>query len=76
MADNLATARKQIAGHRQQIRGSVDKWKKYAEPYEKTNQLKTIKNVQGQIEKLVSKHPTLRNERSWEDSWIPGGRTY
>lgn len=71
MADNLSSARDRVAGHRKQIRGSVDKWRTYKETYEKNNQVKTIQNAQGQIDKLIQKHPTLKNERSWEDTWKP-----
>lgn len=76
MAENLSKARAQIAGHRKQIRGSIEKYGRYPEAYQKQNQLKTIENCQNQIKKLVDRYPTLRNEGSWEDAWKPGDRTY
>lgn len=74
MAENLAKARAQLEGHRKQIRGSIKKYDTYPEQHQKKNQLKTIENVQKQIEKLISRYPTLRNERSWEDSWKEGDK--
>lgn len=72
MADNTARAREQIAGHRRQIRGSVEKWKRYPEPYQKQEQLNTIENVQGHIRKLKDRHPSLKNDEAAEDTWQPG----
>lgn len=72
VTDNAAQARKQIDGHRRQIRGSVQKWKDYKEDYEKQNQLKTIQNVQNQIQKLKSQHPSLKHDNDKADEWSPG----
>lgn len=75
MADNLSRARVQLDGHRKQIRESIKKSKTYPMPYQQENQLKTIQNVQNQIAKLIDRYPTLKNERSWEDSWRKGSPT-
>lgn len=72
MAENLAKARAQLEGHRKQIRGSIKKYNTYPEQHHKDGQLKTIENVQRQIAKLIDRYPTLKKERSWEDSWKKG----
>lgn len=71
MADNAARARDQLNGHRRAIRGHVDKYRAYKDRQDKDFAVKTIKNAQSHISKLKSKHPSLRGDSSWEDTWRP-----
>lgn len=71
MADNTATARKQLEGARAAVREHAKKYRDYSEDYEKNGAWKTIQNAQGQISKLKGAHPSL-NTNSKEDSWRPG----
>lgn len=71
MADNTATAKKQIAGHRDAIRDHIAKYKRYVEPYEKDVALKTVRRAQGEIAKLKSKHPSLQHDSDSVDTWRP-----
>ncbi len=70
MADNTARARKELDAARRAVSEHVDKWKRYSEKYDKDFALKTITRVQGEIQKLKSKHPSLQ-QSSWEDNWKP-----
>lgn len=69
MADNTASARKKIDGHRDHIRAHIEKYKRYTEPYDKQTMVKQIENAQKQISDLLSKHPSLSPSK--EDSWRP-----
>ncbi|MBF6446612.1 hypothetical protein IU429_02920 [Nocardia elegans] len=70
MADNTARARKELEAARRAVSEHVDKWERYAEKYDKEFALKTITRVQVEIDKIKSKHPSLRDD-SWEDKWKP-----
>lgn len=71
MADNTATARTKLAGHRATERAHSRKWHEYHEQYEKDFEWKTIQNAQSMISKLKADHPSL-NQSAREDSWRPG----
>lgn len=70
MADNIARARKELESARKAVAEHVDKWKRYTEKQDKDFAAKTVKRVQGDIQKLKSNHPSL-NKDSWEDTWAP-----
>ena len=69
MAENTASARKKINGHRNHIRTHIDKFNRYKEPYEKEQMVKQIQNAQKQITDLRAKHPSIG--ASSEDAWRP-----
>jgi len=69
MAENTASARKKIDGHRNHIRTHIEKYKRYKEPYEKAQMVKQIQNAQNQITELRAKHPSIVG--SSEDTWRP-----
>jgi len=71
MADNTATARKQLAGHRAAVKEHIEKYRRYAEQYEKDGALKTVVRAQGEISKLKDKHPTLMYDTDPVDAWRP-----
>lgn len=71
MADNTATARKQLAGHRDAVREHIEKYRRYVEPYEKDDALKTVVRVQDEISKLKDRHPSLRYDTDPLDTWKP-----
>lgn len=69
MADNTASARTKVDGHRKAIRDHIDKYKRYEDENDKRFALKTIANAQQQIADLRGKHSTI--PPSAEDSWRP-----
>jgi hypothetical protein len=71
MTDNTARAKRELGSMRRAIRDHIDKYKKYKQQHEKDFAVKTISNVQAQIAKLKSRHPTLGRDSSWEDTWRP-----
>jgi hypothetical protein len=71
MADNTARARQEIDGMRKAIRGHVEKWKKYPDKQDKDFAVKTIVRVQTDVTNIKEKHPSLKNDSSWEDTWKP-----
>lgn len=69
MADNTASARNKVDGHRRAIRDHIDKYKRYNDENDRRFALKTIANAQQQIADLRKKHSTIPG--STEDSWRP-----
>lgn len=69
MADNTASARKKLNGHRRSVREHIEKWKRYPDGRDKAFALKTIERVQAEIQELRAKHPSLRGEPC--DTWCP-----
>jgi hypothetical protein len=65
MADDKA----KLKGQRAAVREHIDKYKKYGVQHDKDTALKTIKNCQNQIAKILSKHSHWPS--SWEDNWRP-----
>lgn len=65
----MADEKDQLAGHRAAVREHVEKYKIYPNPADKNFALKTIRNVQAQIAKLIRRHPHW--PKSWEDTWVP-----
>jgi hypothetical protein len=66
MADEQAA----LAGHRKSVREHIAKSEYYKGPGEREFALKTVKNAQGHIAKLIKRHPHWLG--SWEDKWLPG----
>lgn len=71
MADNTATAKKQMAGQRAAVREHIDKYKRYQESYEKEVALKTVRRAQEAIAKLKRAHPSLQHDSDSVDTWNP-----
>ena len=71
MADNTAKARKELAGMRKAVADHIEKYQRYVEPYEKQGALKTVQRVQGDIARLKSKHPSLKDDSDRVDTWRP-----
>ena len=66
----MADERAALAGQRRTVREHILKAEHYRGPGEREFALKTVRNAQGQIEKLMRRHPHW--PASWEDKWIPG----
>lgn len=69
MAENTASARKKLNGHRRAVREHVEKWQRYPDADDKAFARKTIERIQNEIRDLRQKHPTLDGEP--EDTWRP-----
>ncbi|MFK7766910.1 MAG: hypothetical protein AB8B55_06780 [Mariniblastus sp.] len=65
----MADDKKKLAGHRKSVLEHIEKYKKYTQDHEKAFALKTIRNVQTQIKKIMSKHPHWESKP--EDTWNP-----
>jgi len=65
MADEKAA----LLGQRRTVREHIAKSEYYRGPGEREFALKTIRNAQSQIEKLLKRHPHWPT--SWEDKWLP-----
>ena len=66
MADEKAA----LISQRASVREHIAKSEHYKGPGEREYALKTVRNAQSQIAKLIKRHPHW--PASWEDSWIPG----
>lgn len=66
MADNTATAMKQLAGQQVAVREHIDKYKRYLASYEKEVALKAVRRAQEAIAKLKRAPP-----RFTVDAWNP-----
>lgn len=66
MADEKAA----LLGQRATVREHIAKSEHYTGPGEREFALKTVRNAQGQIAKLIRRHPHW--PASWEDAWLPG----
>ncbi|MFI9009237.1 hypothetical protein ACIGNX_18615 [Actinosynnema sp. NPDC053489] len=71
MPSNTAGDRDKIASQRNTIATHIEKWRRYPNPQDKEFALKTIRNAQAQIQKLKSRHPSLRHDTASEDTWQP-----
>jgi gas vesicle protein len=69
MADNTATAEKQVKGHRKAIEEHIKKWREYPAKQDKDTALKTIANAQNQIAKHLKAHPSIKSDTP--DTWKP-----
>jgi hypothetical protein len=65
----MADDRLKLDGQRRAIREHIEKYKSYPNPADKNFALKTIRNAQEQIGKILTNHPHWLG--SWEDKWTP-----
>lgn len=65
----MADDRAKLQGQRAAIREHIEKYNRYDIDHEKEFALKTIRNAQAQITKILSKHPHW--DSAPEDSWAP-----
>jgi len=66
----MADERKALESQRATVREHIAKWEHYTGPGEKEFALKTIRNAQTQIAKLIKRHRHWPAQ--WEDNWMPG----
>ncbi|MCB1890389.1 MAG: hypothetical protein KDH20_22475 [Rhodocyclaceae bacterium] len=65
----MADDRLKLEGQRAAIREHITKYEAYSLEGEKNFALKTIRNCQAQIAKLLARHKHW--PASWEDNWLP-----
>ncbi len=66
----MADEKQAIASQRATVREHIAKAEFYKGPGEREYALKSVKNAQGQIHKLIKRHPHWPASR--EDRWLPG----
>ena len=65
----MADDKKKLEGQRAAVREHIEKYNRYDLDEEKEFALKTIRNAQNQIKKILSKHPHW--DSAPEDTWSP-----
>jgi len=65
----MADDKVKLTGQRSAIREHIDKYNNFPAEHDKKFALKTIRNCQKQITKLLKRHSGW--DKSWEDLWMP-----
>ena len=65
----MADDKTKLEGQRRAVREHIEKYNRYPDKRDKEYALKTIRNAQNQIRRILSKHPHWGS--SYEDNWAP-----
>ena len=65
----MADDKTKLKGQRNAVREHIEKYNKYPNQEDKDFALKTIRNAQNHIKKILSKHSHW--DSSYEDDWSP-----
>lgn len=68
-ADNTKKAKAQLEGARASVEEHIGKYKEYPHQQDKDFALGTVRRVQAEIAKILTKRPNLGS--SWQDTWKP-----